>query len=162
YRVGLLGATIAGVRALEWIQRRTPPPATSSRLQSFVRTAELSWLICLPVAAALWIGWFLFAEAVRREPAAGPAPGDGRPPARFASRSLARGDTTDALRRSTEALRASIAASPPPLREPLVQVVTDRPTGLADMVDEVVVPGDYVPPRGSLYKARAVALLQSA
>jgi len=162
YRVGLLGATIAGVRALEWIQRRTPPPATPSRLQSFVRTAELSWLICLPVAAALWIGWFLFAEAVRREPAAGPAPVDDDMPVRLVFRLVTRGDNTDALRRSIEALRASIAAYPHPLREPLVQVVTDRPTGLGDVVDEVVVPGDYVPPRGSLYKARAVALLQSA
>lgn len=165
YRIGLLGLTAAGVAALEWIQRRMPAPVNPSHLQSLVRTAELSWLLCLPVAAALWIGWFLFAEAVRREPEAGPAPTDHGEPVRLVFRFVTRGENTDALDRSIAALLDSIAAYPRRIRRPLVQVVTDRPTGLGGGVggvDEVVVPEDYAPPRGSRYKARAVAYLQSA
>jgi beta-1,4-mannosyltransferase len=161
YRAGLLGATVAGVRGLEWVQSRTPVVLNPTRVQSLVRAPELSWLLCLPVAAALWIGWFLFAEAVRREPEAAPAPVDGGEPVRLVFRFVTRGENTDALRRSIEALRASVASYPHPLREPLVQIVTDRPTGLAGGADEVVVPASFVPPRGSRYKARALTLLQS-
>ena len=160
YRAGLIGATIAGVRALEWVQRRTAIPTHPGALQTIVRTLELSWLLCLPIAAALWIGWFVFAEAVRPEPLPVPAPTDDGPPARLVFRFVTRGDNTDALRRSIETLRDSLAAYPFPLPETPVQVVTDRPTGLGDEVDEVLVPEDYEPPRGSRFKARAISYLQ--
>jgi len=162
YRAGLIGATIAGVRALEWVQRRTAVPAHPGALQTIVRALELSWLLCLPVAAALWIGWFVFAEAVRPEPRPVPTPVDEGSSVRLVFRFVTRGDNTDALRRSVATLRSSAAGYPFPLPDPVIQVVTDRPTGLGDDVDEVVVPRDYESPQGSLFKARAITYLQTA
>jgi len=75
YRAWLIVMTGLLAWALFWLQNRLGAvPEHPNAWQRGVQWAELIWLTPLPLAIALWLGWFIFAEVPRRDPALLPAP----------------------------------------------------------------------------------------
>src|SRR5574340_1482012 len=69
YRCALIFATgilIFFLIQLQSVLDRVPAQASISR--TGVQWAELVWLTPVPLALILWLGWFIFAEAVRPDP----------------------------------------------------------------------------------------------
>lgn len=167
YRLALLSATFLLAWALLWLQDRLGAvPLHPTLWQRGVQWAEVIWLVPVPLALALWIGWFVFAVAALPDPAAISAPPivSGRrasPPVRLIFRFVTRGDYVDVLRESVNAVHAAFASyseTPGPYH---VEIVTERPIAPQSSAECVfVVPARYTTPHGSLYKARALAYLQ--
>ncbi len=75
YRAWLIVMTALLAYALFWLQNRLGAvPEHPSVWQRGVQWAELIWLTPVPLAIALWLGWFIFAVVPRRDPALLPAP----------------------------------------------------------------------------------------
>ncbi len=75
YRAWLIAMTIALGAALFWLQSLLGAvPAHPTSWQHAVQWAELIWLTPVPLAVALWLGWFVFAEVPRRPPSPEAAP----------------------------------------------------------------------------------------
>lgn len=174
YRAWLLLATIALVLALLWVQSLVGAvPLHPTLLQRGVQWAELIWLAPVPLALALWLGWFLYADAARPDPAPIAVPvttatrGSEPRPIRLVLRFVTRGDNQEVLRDSVAAVHAAFANYPEagPYR---VEVVSERAVDLGngfaggDREAVFVVPHDYSTPDRSRFKARALTYLQSA
>ncbi|HLY30621.1 MAG TPA: hypothetical protein VKQ36_06310, partial [Ktedonobacterales bacterium] len=69
YRAWLVMMTAALGYALFWLQSLLGAvPAHPTVWQRGVQWAELIWLAPVPLAVALWLGWFIYAEVPRRDP----------------------------------------------------------------------------------------------
>jgi beta-1,4-mannosyltransferase len=175
YRCWLLVTTVILSLLLLKLQAlldSVPLEPTTWRLA--VQWAELSWLIPVPLAITLWMGWFIFAEAARPSPALVEVPWvadeGGFPgfapskPVKLVFRFVTRGDNLDVLSYSVRAVQQSLAryASIPPPYE--IQIVSDYPLSLGRLADNTlhvyVVPSDYVTQKRSRFKARALTYLQ--
>lgn len=185
YRLSML-VIAAG---LVWVIWRVQEVTGSGGTDSFdgpwwqvaLRWLELLWLAPAPLAAALWAGWLIWAEAARRAPTPRPAPEmavlvDGpavaRMPARLVFRFVTRGEHVDALNASIEAARTAMRAMPAPLgvrREGVsapyrIEIVSDAPLPMLDADDcRVYVTSEgYETAAHSRFKARALTYLQEA
>src|SRR5258706_9542142 len=95
---------------------------STSIWRTLVQWAELSWLAPVPLAIILWLGWFLFAEAVRSNPAPIRVPWLAsctgllafKPamPVRLVFRLVTRGDNVEVLRDSVIAIHRAFARYP--------------------------------------------------
>ena len=175
YRCWLVGATGGLSLLLLRLQAvLSPSQATLSPWQHALQWAELSWLIPVPMALFLWLGWFMFAEAVRPDPSAVPVPRvvvrDGRAqtlasqPVTLVFRFVTRGEHVEVLRQSVLAAHQALARyphSPAPYR---VEVISECPVALGHAetrhIGVYVVPPDYSTPHRSRFKARALTYMQ--
>lgn len=171
YRLWLAVATAALTGALLWLQHLLGAvPAHPTRVQMVIQRAELIWLVPVPLAVALWLGWMCFAEAAQPDPPVTDVPlfihrrTGGTVAARLVFRFATRGDNLDVLRESVAAVHAAFAEYRDATGPYRIEVVSERPLELEDesgLVDLYVVPSEYETAAGSRYKARALAYLQS-
>lgn len=179
YRGWLLLATAVLTAALLYIQSlvgAVPPHPTL--LQRGVQWAELIWLAPLPLAVALWLGWFFFADAARPDPVPVAVPwftraGEAPYPARLVFRFVTRGENQEVLRDAVAAVHAAFAHYPGGGGPYRIEIVSERPVDIADgMADRLadgagrvavfVVPHDFRTTNRSRFKARALTYLQTA
>jgi egghead protein (zeste-white 4 protein) len=171
YRGVLVAATVLCTAALLWLQNLVGAiPTHPTPLQQIVQWAELIWLAPVPLAIALWLGWFLFADLALPDPApvappgSLPRPGEQSTPVRLVFRVVTRGDNQDVLRDSIVAIHTAFAYYPGWTGPYRIEVVTERPVDLADTTGAVavyVVPRDFRTAQQSRFKARALSYLQA-
>jgi egghead protein (zeste-white 4 protein) len=176
YRVWLISATIILTLALFELQSVLDHVHHSTSIwRTIVQWAELSWLAPVPVAIILWLGWFLFAEAVCGNPTPIRVPtlasrkgllsfGSARP-VRLVFRLVTRGDNVEVLRDSVIAIHRAFACYPCATGPYRIEIITECPINLNMGIDPetriYVVPRGYVTPHHSKFKARALTYLQS-
>jgi hypothetical protein len=183
YRGWLLLATAVLTAALLYIQSlvgAVPPHPTL--LQRGVQWAELIWLAPLPLAVALWLGWFFYADAARPDPAPVAVPwfrraGEAPYPTRLVFRFVTRGENQEVLRDAVAAVHAAFAHYPGGGGPYRIEVVSERPVDVgaamaerradrtaegAGRVAVFVVPRDFRTANSSRFKARALTYLQTA
>ncbi|HLH63148.1 MAG TPA: glycosyltransferase family 2 protein [Ktedonobacteraceae bacterium] len=177
YRTWLLGATIGLTYLLIKIQSVLDHVHMQASIwRSGVRWLELTWLAPVPLAIFLWLGWFIFAEAVRArpEPVAIPsvfqrsglfAFAPTRRPVRLIFRFVTRGDNIDVLRDSVIAVHNAFTRYPYPAGPYFIEIISECAINLKMGVDPhtriYVVPPGYVTPNRSRFKARALTYLQN-
>ena len=175
YRVWLIGATMILTLALFELQSVLDQAQRSLSIwRTAMQWAELSWLAPVPLALILWLGWILFAEAVRDNPAPIGAPRLASrrglltcapSPVRLIFRLVTRGDNVEVLRDSVRAIHRAFARYPRATGPYRIEIITEHPIDLNMGIDPrmrvYVVPRDYVTPHRSKYKARALTYLQS-
>jgi egghead protein (zeste-white 4 protein) len=171
YRLWLVVATAALCAVLLWIQSLVGAvPEHPTRAQQIVQWAELIWLTPAPLALALWLGWFLFADTARPDPEPASVPripnptGAGSRPVRVVFRYVTRGDNQAVLREAVKSAHDAFESYPQAKGPYRIEVVSDRAVFLDDPRENLavyVLPKDYVTPNKSRYKARALAYLQS-
>jgi egghead protein (zeste-white 4 protein) len=141
-------------------------PVHPTEIQIAVQWAELIWLVPVPLSLALWIGWLIFAEVGRPDsvPTGVPCTENGTA-VTVVIRIVTRGDNLQVLRETVNDVHRSFAGYLPQPGPYRIEVVSDQalpldndPSGLTRVV---VVPSDFRPSAGSLYKARALTYLQS-
>ncbi len=149
-------------------------PAQTSIWRTGVQWAELTWLAPVPLAIILWLGWFIFAEAVRPNPipirvpfitgnkglfAYAPAK-----PVRLVFRFVTRGDNIDVLRDSVVAVHKAFANYQQACGPYQIEIISECPVYLNMGVDFrtriYVVPPSYTTQNQSRFKARALTYLQ--
>lgn len=175
YRCWLLLITVIFSLLLLYLQALLDNiPLQSTPWRPGVQWAELTWLIPVPLAMILWIGWFTFAEAVRPDPVAveipwvaveREAPGlVPLKPVKLVFRFVTRGENMDVLRHSLLAGHQALARytfGPAPYQ---IQIVSDCPLSLEmgadDKTEVYVVPSNYTTEKRSRFKARALTYLQ--
>ena len=149
-------------------------PAHTSISRTGVQWAELVWLAPVPLALILWLGWFIFAEAVRPdpEPISLPFitikewhfPYPTTKPVRLVFRFVTRGDNVDVLRDSVVAVHQAFIRYPRASGPYQIEIVSECPVSLnlgpGITTNIYVVPPDYVTPNKSRFKARALTYLQ--
>ncbi len=175
YRCWLIGATVVLSLLLLWLQAALDRvPFHTSALRTVVQWAELTWLAPVPLAMILWLGWFIFTEAVRPNPVPTGAPQiTGRrglltfapaKPVRLIFRFVTRGDNIEVLRDSVAAVHQAFARYQQVTGPYLIEIVSECPVYLNMGVDSrtriYVVPPDYVTQHRSRFKARALTYLQ--
>jgi beta-1,4-mannosyltransferase len=158
YRLTLLGLTIALLAMLLRVQDiiSRMPATLPAFWQHQIRWVEVLWLTPLPLAVALWVGWFVFAEAARPDPRPVAAPGQVHLVFRFCSR----GENAEVLADSVAAVHRAIAAYGRLAGPYTVEVVSDQPVDVGDAAVVYVVPQGYETAHRSRYKARALTYLQ--
>src|SRR5260221_8861382 len=176
YRAWLIGATMILTLALFELQAILDHVHRSISIwHTLVQWAELSWLAPVPLALILWLGWFLFAEAVRGNPApigvpslasrTGPLAFAPARPGQLVFRLVTRGENVEVLRDSVRAIHRAFACYPRATGPYRIEIITECPIDLGLGVDPrtciYVVPRDYVTPHRSRFKARALTYLQS-
>lgn len=171
FRVWLVGATVALCATLLWLQSLLGAvPLHPTRWQTAVQWAELIWLCPVPSAAAIWLGWVLFAAAARPDPMPIPAPQLRRTRSaaplhvRLVLRIPTRGENASVLRDAVAAAHEAFAAYPEATGPYRIEIVSERPLDLGDVAGRTrvyVVPPSYATPAGTRFKARALAYLQT-
>src|SRR5215469_3446680 len=174
YRAWLIGATTVLTLALFELQAVLDHVHRSLSIwRTLVQWAELSWLSPVPLALILWLGWLLFAECVRGNPAPIDVPTLAartgllafapKRPVRLVFRLVTRGENVAVLRESVSAIHRAFMCYPCATGPYRIEIVTEHPlTLLIDPRTRIyVVPRDYVTPQRSQFKARALAYLQS-
>jgi beta-1,4-mannosyltransferase len=171
YRLTLVALTallLAGLLRVQEIVNRMAPTVPAAWQQQ-VRWVEVLWLAPLPLAMALWVGWFVFAEAARPDPQPIAAPqlmplpegcGASAGPVRLVFRFCSRGENAGVLGDSVAAAHRALAKYGAPAGPHAVEVVTDQAIDLGDAATVYVVPQAYETTCGSRYKARALTYLQ--
>lgn len=176
YRCWLICATAFLTFFLLWLQSALDRiPYKVSIWRTAVQWAELSWLAPVPLAIILWLGWFIFAEAVRPHPAPVGVPGIAAKrgllafaparPVRLVFRFVTRGDNIDVLRDSVVAVHQAFARYQQAHGPYRIEIISECPISL-DLGPDArthiyVVPPDYVTANRSRYKARALTFLQA-
>ncbi len=149
-------------------------PTHASIWRTGVQWAELAWLAPVPLAIILWLGWFIFAEAVRPMPApislpyiiakAGPLAYASAKPVRLVFRFVTRGDNIDVLRDSVVAVHQAFVRYPQVSGPYQIEIVSECPVslnlGVGIATNIYVVPPDYITLHQSRFKARALTYLQ--
>src|SRR5258708_14153021 len=176
YRAWLIGATMILTLALFELQAVLAHVHRSTYIwRPVVQWAELSWLAPVPLALILWLGWFLFAEAVRGNPAPISVPSLASRtgllafaparPVQLVFRLVTRGENVEVLRDSVRAIHRAFACYPRATGPYRIEIITECPIDLGLGIDPrtriYVVPRDYVTPHRSRFKARALTYLQS-
>jgi beta-1,4-mannosyltransferase len=167
YRLWLIVFTIGLTFLLYRLQNLLGAvPVHPTQIQIAVQWSELIWLVPVPLSLALWLGWLIFAEVGRPDPASTGVPwAETGAAVSVVIRIVTRGDNLQALRETVNAVHQSFAGYLPQPGPYRIEVVSDKalpldydPSGLTRVV---VVPADFRPSAGSLYKARALTYLQS-
>jgi len=149
-------------------------PAHISIWRTGVQWAELTWLAPVPLAIILWLGWFIFAEAVRPNPAPislpyiiakrGQLADATTKPVRLVFRFVTRGDNIDVLRDSIVAVHQAFAGYQQISGPYRIEIVSECPVSLNLEVgiktNIYVVPPNYITQYQSRFKARALTYLQ--
>lgn len=149
-------------------------PAHASIWRTGVQWAELAWLAPVPLAIILWLGWFIFAEAVRPNPTpislpyiitkAGPFAFASTKPVRLVFRFVTRGDNIDVLRDSVVAVHQAFIRYPQVSGPYQIEIVSECPVylnlGVEITTNIYVVPPGYITRHHSRFKARALTYLQ--
>jgi beta-1,4-mannosyltransferase len=149
-------------------------PTQPSIWRTAVQWAELAWLAPVPLAIILWLGWFIFAEAVRPNPKpislpfittiAGPPAFPSTQPVRLVFRFVTRGDNIDVLRDSVVAVHQAFIRYPQASGPYQIEIVSECPIslnlGVGITTNIYVVPPAYATPNQSRFKARALTYLQ--
>ena len=149
-------------------------PTHSSIWKTGVQWAELVWLAPVPLAIILWLGWFIFAEAVRPNPApinlpsiitkAGPLAYASTKPVRLVFRFVTKGDNIDVLRDSVVAVHQAFIRYPQVSGPYQIEIVSECPVslnlGVGITTNIYVVPPGYITLHHSRFKARALTYLQ--
>lgn len=176
YRVWLIGATMILTLALFELQTVLDHVHRSTSIwHTAVQWAELSWLAPVPLALILWLGWMLFAEAARGNPAPIEVPSltarsgllafAPARPVRLVFRLVTRGENVAVLRESVLAIHRAFACYPRATGPYRIEIITECPIELHLLIDPrtriYVVPRAYVTPQRSRFKARALTYLQS-
>jgi beta-1,4-mannosyltransferase len=176
YRAWLIGATMILTLALFELQAILDHVHRSMSIwHTLVQWAELSWLAPVPLALILWLGWFLFAEAVRGNPAPIGVPSLASRtgllafaparPVQLVFRLVTRGENVEVLRDSVRAIHRAFACYSRATGPYHIEIITECPIDLGLGIDPrtriYVVPRDYVTPHRSRFKARALTYLQS-
>jgi egghead protein (zeste-white 4 protein) len=149
-------------------------PLQTSIWRTGVQWAELTWLAPVPLAIILWLGWFIFAEAIGPNPipisvpfitakqgifAYAPAK-----PVRLVFRFVTKGDNIDVLRDSVVAVHKAFANYQHASGPYHIEIISDCPVSLNMGVDFrtriYVVPPGYTTRYRSRFKARALTYLQ--
>ncbi len=175
YRCSLICAT--GILTyllfrLQGVLDHVPVHASISR--TGVQWAELVWLAPVPLALILWLGWFIFAEAVCPDPKPinlpfistkeWHLPYPTTKPVRLVFRFVTRGDNIDVLRDSVVAVHQAFIRYPQVSGPYQIEIVSECPVSLnlgpGITTNIYVVPPDYTTPNKSRFKARALTYLQ--
>lgn len=149
-------------------------PTHPSIARTGIQWAELVWLAPVPLALILWLGWFIFAEAVHPdpEPISLPFitikewhfPHPTTKPVRLVFRFVTRGDNVGVLRDSVVAVHQAFIRYPQVSGPYQIEIVSERPVSLnlspGITTNVYVVPPDYATPNKSRFKARALTYLQ--
>jgi len=149
-------------------------PTHASIWRTGVQWAELAWLAPVPLAIILWLGWFIFAEAVRPNPepislpfittTVWPLGYVSTKPVRLVFRFVTRGDNIDVLRDSVVAVHQAFIRYQQVSGPYQIEIVSDCPVslnlGIGITTNIYVVPPGYVTQHQSRFKARALAYLQ--
>ncbi|HWZ20869.1 MAG TPA: glycosyltransferase family 2 protein [Ktedonobacteraceae bacterium] len=149
-------------------------PTHPSMWRTGVQWAELAWLAPVPLAIILWLGWFIFAEAVRPNPTpislpfitttAWPPAYASTKPVRLVFRFVTRGDNIDVLRDSVVAVHQAFMRYPQVSGPYQIEIVSECPVslnlGIGIATNIYVVPPGYVTQHQSRFKARALTYLQ--
>ncbi|HLZ61461.1 MAG TPA: glycosyltransferase family 2 protein [Ktedonosporobacter sp.] len=168
YRGWLCVATVVLVMLLLMLQSALDAaPTDPSFWETSVQWAELFWLVPVPMAIALWVGWFLFTAAIERHPLPIAVPVSEAKPVRLVFRFVTRGDNVDVLRDSEQAVHQAFhnyARMAGPYR---IEMITERPVNLGQpgepnygLTHVCVVPTTYKSEAQSRFKARALAYAQ--
>ncbi len=177
YRCWLIAATVVLTLLLLQLQAVLDRiPAHSSLLRTSVRWAELSWLAPVPLAVMLWLGWFIFAEAVRQNPIPVEVPSvtakrgllafAPAKPAKLIFRFVTRGENVDVLRDSVVAVHQAFARYPLVTGPYQIEIISERLVSVSTRADGkgktsiYVVPSNYATTKRSRFKARALTYLQ--
>ncbi len=175
YRCCLICAT--GILTLLLLQLQSVldhVPTHASIWKTGVQWAELVWLAPVPLAIILWLGWFIFAEAVRPNPTpislpsiitkTGPLAYASTKPVRLVFRFVTRGDNIDVLRDSVVAVHQAFIRYPQISGPYQIEIVSECPVslnlGTGITTNIYVVPPDYNTQHHSRFKARALTYLQ--
>ncbi len=176
YRCFLICATVLLTLLLLRLQATLDHiPTHPSILRNDVQWAELTWLAPVPLAIILWLGWFIFAEAVRSNPAPISVPyilinrglftNVTTKPVRLVFRFVTRGDNIEVLRDSVVAVHQAFARYQQLSGLYQIEVVSECPVflnlGEGIRTNIYVVPTNYITPYQSRFKARALTYLQS-
>jgi beta-1,4-mannosyltransferase len=167
YRVWLVASTIGLTLLLYRLQNLLGAvPAHPTNIQAAVQWAELIWLVPVPLSLALWLGWLIFAEVGRPDPSPTMVPwAETGTAVQLVIRIVTRGENVPVLRETVNAVHRSFGGYLPQPGPYRIEVVSDRAlhldNGRSGLTRVMVVPSDYTPPAGSLYKARALSYLQS-
>jgi beta-1,4-mannosyltransferase len=167
YRVWLIVFTIGLTLLLYRLQDLLGAvPVHPTSIQIAVQWAELIWLVPLPLSLALWLGWLIFAEVGRPGPTPTRVPwAETGAAVTVVIRIVTRGDNLQVLRETVKAVHRSFAGYLPQPGPYRIEVVSDKAVpvdnDLSGLTRVVVVPADFRPSAGSLYKARALTYLQS-
>ncbi len=175
YRTWLLCATALLTFFLLWLQTTLDHVHLhTSPLRTIVQWAELIWLTPIPLAIILWIGWFLFAQAARPDPAWVSVPGIARErgllafapprPVRLVFRFVTRGENVEILQDSVRAVYQAFASYKHATGPYRIEIVSEQPLAPTFALDRriqvYVVPPAYVTRHRSRFKARALTYLQ--
>jgi egghead protein (zeste-white 4 protein) len=175
YRIWLLCATALLTFLLLWLQALLDHAHLhTSPLRMIVQWAELIWLTPIPLAVILWIGWFLFAQAARPDPAWVSVPVVTRErglfafapprPVRLVFRFVTRGENVEVLQDSVRAVYQAFARYQHAAGPYRIEIASEQPLAPTFVVDRriqvYVVPPTYVTRHRSRFKARALAYLQ--
>jgi egghead protein (zeste-white 4 protein) len=149
-------------------------PVHTSISRTGVQWAELIWLAPVPLALILWLGWFIFAEAVRPDPEPinlpfitikeWHLPYPSTKPVRLVFRFVTRGDNVDVLRDSVVAVHQAFIRYPQVSGPYQIEIVSECLVSLnlgpGITTNIYVVPPNYATPNKSRFKARALTYLQ--
>src|SRR6266487_577280 len=173
YRCRLVVSTLVVCWLLFVIQKAlSPEPSVVSIWQSITSWAEVVWIIPAPVATIFWLGWFLFAQAVRSDPnpirvpsiVIDPSDSLASRRARLVFRFVTRGDNVDILRASVQAVHDAFAHYPLYSGPYRVEVVSECPVNLVGVTQGrtfvYAIPKSYMTANQSRFKARALTYLQ--
>ena len=175
YRCFLICATGLLTLLLLWLQAGLDRiPAHISIWRTGIQWAELTWLAPVPLAIILWLGWFIFAEAVRPNPAPislpymsanrGQLANATTKPVRLVFRFVTRGDNIDVLRDSIVAVHQAFAGYQQVSGPYRIEIVSECPVslnlGVGSKTNIYVVPPNYRTQYQSRFKARALTYLQ--
>ncbi len=166
YRLALIAGTAALLAALAHVQDvfGGAPLGIPPTWREHIRWLEVLWLVPLPLALALWLGWLVWGELARRIPRGVTIPRlPSGEPVRLVFRFCARGQNVEVLHESVAAVRRAFAESDGAAGACYgIEVVSECPVAFDDDgVRVYVVPPAYAPPHGARFKARALAYLQS-
>lgn len=132
--------------------------------QRGIQWAELVWLAPVPMAIALWVGWFVFVEAVKRPPTPIAVPYVGQKPVRLVFRFVTRGDNIDVLWDSVQAVHQAFVQYQHIHGPYRIEIVTEKAGAFAEeddtCVHTYVVPQTYMTQEHSRFKARALTYIQ--
>ncbi len=149
-------------------------PTHDSIPRTGVQWAELVWLTPVPLALILWLGWFIFAEAVRSDPKPISVPfittkewylpHPTTKPVRLVFRFVTRGDNVAVLRDSVVAVHQAFIRYPQVSGTYQIEIVSECPIslnlGIGITTNIYAVPPGYATPNKSRFKARALTYLQ--
>lgn len=175
YRCFLIGAT--GILTLLLFRLQSVldrVPTHPSIWRNGIQWAELLWLTPVPLAIILWLGWFIFAEAVRPNPTPRSVPyipikrgllaHSPTKPVRLVFRFVTKGDNIEVLRDSVVAVYQAFARYQQVCGPYEIEIISECPISLnlgAGVRPNIyVVPPNYITPYRSRFKARALTYLQ--